>query len=303
MSMRDAWCLVLAQSLKKMRALEDAARASENVQATHDMRVACRRLKSGLRFGRGTLARKRVAKTLPALETLRDVLGAARNLDVLLAALQAYRAQASLQDRDALSGLNETWTRARAARQIALEQFLSGEVYREWTIRMAALLDEREPMASPRVADRLGALMWKQYGIVRAYETQVDDAPPQILHALRIEVKRLRYLLEFFSAPLTAARRSKAQPQKLIDVLIALQDLLGEMQDAVVSDEFVAQYLTRPDERAENQIGDAEFHALTRYQVFLRAQVALRRAQAPQFYAALVSPWFRKTLGALTARL
>ncbi|RIK33286.1 MAG: hypothetical protein DCC52_03595 [Chloroflexi bacterium] len=150
------------------------------------------------------------------------------------------------------------------------------------------------------MADEIPARLWKQYGIVRAYEPRVADALPSTLHALRIEVKRLRYALEFFSAPLTAPTQRAPQPRDLIDALIALQDALGAMQDAVVGGEFVTRYAVA---QAERVIHPAEFHALTAYQNELRAQIQTRRAQAAPFYAALVSSWFRDSLGALTARM
>lgn len=300
MPVSQAMRYILARQFRKLRASEDAVRAAENVEAIHAMRVACRRMKSALRFGRAYLAQKQLAPELPMLEALRDTLGAARNLDVLQSALQAYRARAEAPTDAALNGLADAWRNARAEHQTALLQLLNSRAYAEWTERMDAFLAADAESAAPRVADEIPARLWKQYGIVRAYEPRVADAPPPTLHALRIEVKRLRYALEFFSAPLTAPTQRAPQPRDLIDALIALQDALGAMQDAVVGGEFVTRYAVA---QAERVIHPAEFHALTAYQNELRAQIQTRRAQAAPFYAALVSSWFRDSLGALTARM
>ncbi len=300
---------ILARQFYKLRASEDAARASENVKAIHAMRVACRRMKSAFRFGRAYLPQKQLTPEFPMLEALRDTLGAARNLDVLQGALQTYRARVSEPERAALHGLAEAWRSARAERQTALIQLLSGRAYAEWAERIEAFLEQTASETELRVADEIPARLWKQYGIVRAYEPRLERAALPTLHALRIAVKRLRYALEFFSEPLAAPQRAAPQPQELIDALIALQDRLGEMQDAVVGGEFVTQYLVAQaeraarGERAESIIYPAEFHALTNYQNELRVQIQTRRAQTPPFYAALVSAWFRDSLGTLTARL
>lgn len=293
---------ILALQFKKMRALEQAVGAAQSIEAVHDMRVACRRLNSAFRLGRAYLP-KRVEKLHPVLELLRDMLGAARNSDVLSAALSDYRANGSPENNVALDGLAAAWMYARAEEQSALEQLLNGSAYAEWTARMAEFLDETTVEPSPRVAEKIPALIWKQYGVVRAYETRLDDAAMRTLHALRIEVKRLRYTLEFFREPLTAPGDRAPHPRELIQSLIALQDLLGEMQDAGVGDESVTRYLIAQTARGAGDTLAGEFHALAAYQHFLRAQIQARRGRVRELYDALTAPWFRDSLGAVTARL
>ena len=302
MPMSYAMRHILAQQFKRLRALEQAVRAAQSVEAVHDMRVACRRLKSAFRLGRGYLPDKRVEKLLPVLDLLRESLGAARNSDVLAAALSVYRTDMLPPDNATLNGLAEAWTRARAEQQDALEQLLNGSAYAEWTTRMAEFLDESAIEPSPRVVEKIPALLWKQYGIVRAYETRRDDANMATLHTLRIEVKRLRYALEFFREPLTAPGDISPRPNELIEALIALQDLLGEMQDAVVGSEWVTRYLISQTAHDTGNALAPEFHALAGYRNFLRAQIEARRGRVPELYIALTSPWFRESLGVVTAR-
>jgi len=67
MPVSQAMRYILARQFRKLRASEDAVRAAENVEAIHAMRVACRRMKSALRFGRAYLAQKQLAPELPML--------------------------------------------------------------------------------------------------------------------------------------------------------------------------------------------------------------------------------------------
>ncbi|HNL22169.1 MAG TPA: CHAD domain-containing protein, partial [Rhodocyclaceae bacterium] len=80
------------------------------------------------------------------------------------------------------------------------------------------------------------ALIWEAYARVRAYEPLIADAPIETLHALRIEGKRLRYTLEFFSC-LLPARRLKPY----LATLNQLQDELGLINDHVTAIDLVAQ--------------------------------------------------------------
>lgn len=308
---------ILAQQFKKLRSLEDAVRSDENtvglhidvvrspesIEAVHDMRVACRRLNSGFRFGRGYFPHKRVEKLSPVLESLRDTLGAARNLDVQLAALSAFGAAASPQDREALAGLTAAWARDRAEQQSALEQLLRGSAYADWVKRMDAFFEPDPHEPGPRVAEKIPALLWKLYGSVRAYETCLEQAPLSTLHALRIEVKRLRYALEFFREPLTAPGDKAPRPNELIESLVALQDLLGEIQDAVVGGESAALYLGAEIARDTGDMPPNEFHAVAAYKNYLTAQIESRRRRVPELYAAVSGTWFRESLGTVAARL
>ena len=75
----------------------------------------------------------------------------------------------------------------------------------------------------------LPAEIWNHYGRVRAYETVLAWASVETIHALRIEGKRLRYLLEFFSEVLGPG------VAEAIDAMVALQDHAGELHDVDVT--------------------------------------------------------------------
>ena len=86
-------------------------------------------------------------------------------------------------------------------------------------------------------------MIYDQYGIVRAYETALLDAPLDTLHALRIDAKRLRYTLEAFQEVLDS------DAGKIIDAVKALQDHLGTLQDARVAGAMMSDYLQNVDEQ------------------------------------------------------
>jgi CHAD domain-containing protein len=86
------------------------------------------------------------------------------------------------------------------------------------------------PMVRPSlVRDTAGSRILAAYEHVRAYQTIITWADVTTLHALRIEVKRLRYALESFSEVMPVSAR------KLIATTIELQDHLGLLHDADVA--------------------------------------------------------------------
>jgi len=86
--------------------------------------------------------------------------------------------------------------------------------------------------------------VYERLAAVRAYDEWVHvsgtDRPnpsPELLHALRIACKRLRYTLEFFREVLSPSTKA------LIKQIVALQDHLGNLQDAVVASDILRNYL------------------------------------------------------------
>jgi CHAD domain-containing protein len=80
----------------------------------------------------------------------------------------------------------------------------------------------------------------------------LDDTKDEMLHLLRIECKKLRYLLEFFSSLF---------PRKKVNVLIEqlkkLQDNLGDFNDFCIQEEYllkIAEELPTTDQQAKKTL-------------------------------------------------
>ncbi len=297
-SMRAAARQILAQQFSKLERVESAVRAGQDTEAVHDMRVACRRMNSALRLFKNFLPNKRVKKLRPVLEQLRDTLGAARNLDVLGADLDAYAANVSDAERAQLHLIRDAWVHERAVQQNALRALLDSAAFQTWRERMETFLDEQDAGSSPRVTDMLPALLWKQYGAVRAYETRLQDAALEELHALRIDIKRLRYTLEFF------ADAFDGKPNELLEPLIALQDQLGWMQDAVVAGQALTDFIVTHARQAQEQHAPlADFQALAAYHAHLRNRIQETRVRLPEQCLPVTNSAYRERLAERTARL
>jgi CHAD domain-containing protein len=82
-------------------------------------------------------------------------------------------------------------------------------------------------------------LIYVRWGRVQAFSPVLDGAPVAVLHALRIECKRLRYTLEFFREVLGP------EAKDAIAEVVQVQDHLGALHDADVANGLLSEFLFR----------------------------------------------------------
>jgi triphosphatase len=230
---------ILRFHYERMLANEDGTREGKDIEALHHMRVATRRQRAAFRIVAPYFRRKAIRAFRDELRTAAGYLGAVRDLDVLIEAAADHQSSLSAAAAEALEPLLEEWRRKREAAREELLAYLNGadykafkESYDSFLSSTGAGVKDAAPDDAPEphlVRHILPADVWHQYGRVRAYETVLGWASIETIHAMRIECKRLRYLLEFFSEALGPG---VAEP---VEALVALQDHAGELHDADVT--------------------------------------------------------------------
>jgi CHAD domain-containing protein len=296
MSMGRLARLVLSEQFAKFKSYTEAVCQGDDADAVHDMRVATRRMNSAFRLFKPYLPAKRIKKLRRELDEWRSALGEARNLDVLLTNLKAYRAGAPAAEADKLEQVRDDWQNERKKLQAHLADLIEGSAYTKWLDRMQALVAEEDRSGTPRVAQVAPALLWEEYGKVRAYETHFESSNVQELHALRIAIKRLRYALEFFSPTL------ESKPVELIEPLVALQDRLGAIHDAVVAGEALTRFI-QDETRQPVDSGDltGSFQAVAAYDAHLQQEIAELRTHLGEAWQLVMRPDYRSKLAETTA--
>src|SRR5215475_9772429 len=204
---------------------DPGTRLGDDPENLHQHRVAARRTRAILRAGRSHLdADWRKSLTGP-LEQLAAVTGPVRDLDVLLEHLDEHLQGLDEADREAGETLVSRLRGERAASRRTLVETLEGEQYRLLLARLCP---------PPRLAEGVESLPLERIArkefnrLVKTSRGLSKNPDEDGIHRLRIQLKRTRYVAEL-SAP------KKKQSRRFLAAARALQDLLGEHQDATVA--------------------------------------------------------------------
>lgn len=291
--MADACRLIWREQLMTMLLNEAGVRYSQERDYVHNMRVAIRRARAAAKLYGHFLPRKRIGPYLYFLRKTGQLLGEVRNLDVTLT--KARRART-----DATAGVPapKKWVKAwRTQRQAAHEALVAwldsseysdllAEFYAFCALPTAPIKHGLDAATPHQVRHVIPVQIWEGFAAVRAYETlfeTTEEVAPEFLHKLRIACKHLRYNLEFVRHLLGA------ECEVLITRLKVLQELLGDLNDAVIAQTLV------------DEIGAKQ--AVADYQQAQLALINSLRQQAPVAVAALVNQESRTELARALARL
>ncbi|MGZ8715719.1 MAG: CHAD domain-containing protein [Gaiellaceae bacterium] len=211
---------LLRAQLREILRHDPGTRLGTDPESLHDMRVAVRRSRALLRAG-GVLVASDTRMLAAELRWLGDVLGAVRDLDVLLERLRTEAAALGGTDEKAATRLLRTLARERKRARTALLRALDADRYLQLLDRFEAELTGLEPTGADVSLD---ALMRRELKRLRRAVRALPEQPrDEELHALRKLGKRARYAAEL-ARHRAVARRAKQ-----------LQDVLGEHQDATVA--------------------------------------------------------------------
>ena len=292
---------VLRLHLARMLALEAGTRSGEVAEDLHKMRVATRRMRAAWRVFDGAYKPGVQKRYVEELRDFATALGAVRDLDVQLDGLESYRAGLTPAGAAAMLPLGEAWRERREAARHALMKRLDSHDYakfvadyREFTERPGA--GERTPVtnAPSLVRESAGGRIWQAYEHVRAHDATLLWADTTGLHALRIDAKRLRYALEFFREALP-----RAQTDRLIAAVTALQDHLGELNDADIAGLTAREFLVQHGSR----LPQASREAIGHFLVAREEDVARLRRTLPPIWRRVSGPAFRRSLASAIASL
>jgi len=220
---------------------EPGIRADLDVEHLHDLRVAVRRSRVLHRIFREEMAGTEFEALIVGFKWLGRVTGPTRDLDVHLIELLEQQ-EAVSEEAEALLPLAALLRERRQQAWSRLVDELDSSNYAELEVLAAALLDLPESDAAARMS-RAGPPLgpWASLRVAKAHRRLVKHgrsidrgSPDERLHELRIDAKRLRYLMEFFRSLYPADEIGS-----LVKALKRLQENLGEFNDACVQSELL----------------------------------------------------------------
>jgi len=260
MTTRQAMVHIYRQLLDTMQHNEQGVIGDLDTEFLHDFRVAVRRTRSGLGQVKKVLPADVVDKVKKDLSWLGDITGATRDLDVYLLDQKKYlnRLPAKLQPHLRLFFVE--LARRRDKEQKKLVRNLHSLEYKQVVDHWYEYLQGSEQGGETSNSNRPVIELAREI-IARKYKRVLRNgnaikyvSPDEDLHRLRIQCKKLRYTLEFFSSLFSTGEINMAIKQ-----LKRLQDNLGIFNDLSVQQDMLRKYLAglKPGSRKNQELATA----------------------------------------------
>jgi CHAD domain-containing protein len=242
-STEEALALILRHCLDHLIDNEACTRQSDHPEGVHQMRVAMRRMRSALRIFRPLLPAAPYARLTEEVRWITLGLAEARDLDVFTEEIVGPVA-AAFPDEPSFDTLRQCLAaesgRARAAARatVASDRFtrflldagawIAGRAWRDQPVS-----ETSSQLLQPITGLASGLLSARFKKVSRRGRRFVELSPAE-RHQLRIDVKKLRYAVDFFSS-LYGRKRVRSFTENLQK----LQDGLGYMNDVIVARQLV----------------------------------------------------------------
>ena len=235
---------VVTAGLEQVLANLEPAREPGDGEGVHQLRVGLRRTRAALSFFRDVLPAEQAEAFTGELRWLAGEVGPARDLDVFLAdtleplAARFHDDAALKRMRDGARELrDDAYVRARAAIDaprtaalcLALGGWLTGSAYRD-----GGPDDARAALVGP-AAERVAALLDARLKKARKRGRSLARRTAAERHALRIELKKLRYAGD------SLASVFGRDADRWLGRVANLQDTLGALNDVAVTERLTAE--------------------------------------------------------------
>ncbi|MEW5867670.1 MAG: CHAD domain-containing protein [Chloroflexota bacterium] len=302
-SLAEAGRKVMRYHFAQMLRHEAGTRLGEDIEALHDMRVATRRMRAAFEVFGEAFESKILKPHLLGLRAIGRALGTVRDLDVFMEKAQLYLETLPEEQRHGLDPLLAVWQEQRQAGRAVMLAHMDSPEYQAFKHQFNIFLHSPGagarfiPQGAPvptQVRELAPMLIYERLAVVRAFDPLLANASIEQLHALRIEFKKLRYTVEYFSEVLGAKARL------VIEDLKVLQDHLGDLNDAQVAADLLREFLDEweprqadlPIHERQNLEGVVNYLAsrhAERHRLMVTFQSAWKRFMRPAFRRNLAS--------------
>ncbi len=229
--------LLIAAKLEELSRYADLAMAGD-VEGIHDTRVAVKRLREGMRVFRRLMPARHRERTMPLVEELNDALGRVRDPDVMTEHAQWVLEQAP-EARDAIDTAIARWAAGRERDHAALLRVWQRMKKNDsFYARMDKLVDrlarrKKDINRLPVASFAYLAVTARMEVVAERLQAAIENPAPDVLHCLRIGVKRLKYTMEPFLPLLPGLKK----PYRVVS---DAQEALGLTHDFDVLEEAMA---------------------------------------------------------------
>ena len=206
----------------------------------HDFRVAVRRTRSALALIKDVIDPEVTARFKEDFRYLGQITGPVRDLDVYLLCEENYK---SRLPGYLLEGLHSFFNDLKSQRRVEQKKLIRAlnapraqAILDDWQQFLESEDENNQAKHSQTPVEQLAkTIITKRFKrVLQDGSAITDQSPDEALHKLRIQGKKLRYVLEFFSSLFP-----EQEMKKLIRQLKILQNNLGDFNDLSVQQDML----------------------------------------------------------------
>ena len=299
----DAVRAILLQQLDNLEANVDGVLRDADTEFLHDLRIAVRRTRSGLKLLGDVLPGELTLRFASEFRWLGDMTTPLRDLDVHLLSVPPMAAQlvavdpADLEPFLAYLGRRRSTERRKLSRALRSARFAA--TVGDWRKALLVPHDarrhgDRRPPAGPAAGELAADRTTRAHArVIKLGSVITGSSPPESLHTLRKRCKEMRYVLEFF-----ASLHDPPVYRAVLGDLKRLQDCLGDFQDSQVQREEIQSLAAAM--LAQQAAPAATLLAMGELAAQLGTRQGHARAEFAERFAGFAGPAGRRRMVALT---
>jgi len=238
-----------------------SATENRDAEALHQMRVALRRLRAAISLFSDVISDDRIEAIKTELRWLAREFGPARDLDTLvIEVLKPLRKQHAKEL--GLASISKMFGRQRLKAYRRAQEAVRSTRFRKIVLDTAEWIEagpwsmSEDPLRRARrempVEFHAAAQLTQRRKKIRRRGAHIGDLSAVQLHRLRIQAKKTRYAVEFFSS-LYQGKKAGKRCKKVLSSLMALQDSLGRFNDIVTRKALFENIIAYPEHRLSEE--------------------------------------------------
>ena len=296
-TMGDVVRASVGNALARIVGHDPGVRLGDDPEDVHQARVGTRRLRSDLRTFRPLLDRDWVAGLREEAGWYAALLGDVRDTEVLMERLEHQARSLPKEDAAAVTPIVARLAGEREAARVRVLKAMDSARYTSLLDRLTEAASEpqfaaggegggpHQGGAQQPAAEALPALVSRPWRRLKRAVKELPEVPAdEQLHAVRILAKHTRYAAE--AAAGVIGKRASAFAKQIA----AVQTVLGDHQDACVTEDWLRQASTKTRSTREAML-------IGQLIGLQRAEAADRRAAWPEIWARASDPGLRSWLG------
>lgn len=236
---RDAFRAIAYSALRHVTANADPVRDLDS-EGVHQMRVGLRRLRAAISLFEDVLPRASTARIKTELKWITGELAPAREIDVFLKESIGPIAEQGVPRRG-VRAIRKKFSVQRTAAFGRARDAVGSARYRRLLINVIEWIETGRPRTNDErsIAPYAAAVLDRRISKARKQGKRLDDLDPRQRHKLRINVKKIRYAVDFFKS--LYRNRDQKKLADLSDRLKLVQSALGTLNDFMAHRELATE--------------------------------------------------------------